>query len=96
MRVRYTPRARSDLRSILQFIDERSPKGAVNVKRAIQRTIELIAEFPEAGRVAGEEGIRVLPAGRYPYLIYWIVQGGEAWLVHIRDARRRPWQPQLS
>jgi plasmid stabilization system protein ParE len=48
MRVRYTPRARSDLRSILQYIDERSPRGARNVKRAIQRTIELIGEFPKA------------------------------------------------
>jgi toxin ParE1/3/4 len=91
MRVRYTPRARGDLRSVLQFIDERNPSGAVSVKRAIQKTIELIGEFPRAGRLAGEEGIRVLPAGRYPYLIYWTVQGGEAWLVHIRDARRRPW-----
>jgi toxin ParE1/3/4 len=91
MRVRCTPRARSDLRSILQYIDERGSRGALNVKRAIQRTIKLLGEFPESGRVSGEEGVRGLPAGRYPYLIYWTVEGGEAWLVHIRDARRRPW-----
>jgi toxin ParE1/3/4 len=63
MRVRYTPRARSDLESILQYIDARSPLGARNVKRTIQRTIELIAEFPEGGRRAGEQTVRVLPAG---------------------------------
>ena len=91
MRVRYTPRARSDLQSILQYIDERSPRGARNVKRAIQKTIELIGEFPEGGRRAGEQVTRVLPAGRYPYLIYWSVEAGEVWLIHIRDARRRPW-----
>jgi plasmid stabilization system protein ParE len=91
MRVRYTPRARNDLQSILQYIDERSPAGAQNVKRAIQRTIELIGEFPQGGRRIGEQGIRVLPAGRYPYLIYWTIETGEAWLVHIRDARRKPW-----
>ncbi len=90
MRVRYTPRARSDLQSILQYIDERSPRGARNVKRAIQKTIELIGEFPEGGRRAGEQTTRVLPAGRYPYLIYWSVEAGEVWLVHIRHARRRP------
>jgi len=37
MKVRYTPRARSDLQSMLQYIDERSPLGARNVKRSIQK-----------------------------------------------------------
>jgi len=63
MRVRYTPRARSDLQSILQQIDERSPLGARNVKRAIQKTIELVGEFPQGGRAAGVQATRVLPAG---------------------------------
>jgi len=44
MKLCYTPRALSDLQSIFQFIDERSPRGARNVKRAIQKTIELIGE----------------------------------------------------
>jgi len=91
VRVRFTPRARGDLESILQYIDVRSPLGARSVKRAIQKTIELIGEFPEGGRRAGEQTTRVLPAGRYPYLIYWSIEGGEAWIVHIRHARRRPW-----
>jgi plasmid stabilization system protein ParE len=92
MRVRYTPRARSDLQAILQYIDQHSPPGARKVKGAIQKTIELVGEFPEAGRRADEQGTRVLPAGRYPYLIYWTVEEGEAWILHIRHARRRPWQ----
>ena len=36
--------------------------GAENVKRAIQKTIELIGEYPEGGRTAGQQGTRVLPA----------------------------------
>jgi plasmid stabilization system protein ParE len=91
MKVRYTPRARSDLELILQYIDERSPVGARNVKRAIQRTIELIGEFPNGGRETGVEATRVLPAGRYPYLVYWTIEGGDAWVAHIRHGRRRPW-----
>ena len=92
MRVRYTPRARSDLQSILQYLDERNPRGARNVKRAIKNTIGLIGEFPESGRKSEIENVRVLPAGRYPYLIYWTVETNEVWLVHIRDGRRRPWK----
>jgi toxin ParE1/3/4 len=70
VRVRFTPRAGRDLEAILEYIDERSPRGARQVKRAIRKTIELIAEFPDSGRLAGEEAVRVLPAGRYPYLVY--------------------------
>lgn len=91
MKVRYTPRARSDLEAILAYIDERNPRGASNVKRTILKTIELIQEFPKGGRDSGEQQTRVLPAGRYPYLVYWSVEAGEIWIVHIRDARRRPW-----
>jgi plasmid stabilization system protein ParE len=66
-----------DLATILQYIDEHSPRGAENVKRAIRKTIELVGEFPEGGRLAGEEAIRVLPVGGYPYLIYWTFEAGE-------------------
>ena len=92
MRVRYTPRARSDLAAILTYLDRRSPQGAHNVKRSIRKTIELIGQFPLAGRRTGVQDTRVLPAGQYPYLIYWSVEAGEALLVHIRHAARRPWE----
>ncbi len=92
MRIRYTPRARSDLQSILQYIDERNPGAARSVKRALQNTIGLIGEFPQSGRPSEIDLVRVLPAGRYPYPIYWTVEATEVWLVHIRDGRRRPWK----
>jgi toxin ParE1/3/4 len=92
MRVRYTARARSDLQAIIQYIVDRSPTGARNVKLAIERIIELIEQFPEAGRRVDQQNARMLPAGRYPYLIYWTIEAGEAWIVHIRHASRRPWR----
>jgi plasmid stabilization system protein ParE len=49
VRVRFTPRARNDLAEILKYIDERSPRGAQNVKRAVRKAIELIGEFSEGG-----------------------------------------------
>jgi hypothetical protein len=30
----------------------------------MHKTIELIGQFPQAGRLAGEQGTRVLPVGR--------------------------------
>src|SRR5919108_2123568 len=92
MRVRFTPRARRDLAAILSYLDERSPQGARTVKRALQQTIDPIVQAPESGRRADVPDTRVLPAGRSPYLIYWTIERGEAWLVHIRHDARRPWQ----
>jgi hypothetical protein len=34
----------------------------------------------------------VLPTGRYPYLVYWIVENDEVRIVHIHDTRRQPWR----
>jgi toxin ParE1/3/4 len=93
MRVRYTPRSRGDVDAILAYIDLRNPQGARNVARAMRKTIALIGQFPRAGRLAGEQGTRVLPVGRYPYLIYWKVEDNEVWIVHIRHTARRPWDP---
>lgn len=91
MRVRLTPRAVSDLEHILSYIDQENRMGALNVKRAIRKTIELIGQYPHVGRLSGEEQSRVVPVGRYPYLVYWQVENGEVWVLHVRDGRRRPW-----
>ena len=92
MRVRYTQQARDDLEAIIEYLANQSPQGARNIKRTLDATVEVIGSFPNCGRLAGEDDVRVLPVGRYPYLIYWAVEDGEAWIVHIRDGRRKPWR----
>jgi plasmid stabilization system protein ParE len=92
MRVRYSSWALRDLSNILDFISERSAPGAQNVKRAIQRTIQLIGEHSEAGRRLGATEIRVLRVRRYPYLVYWTIEADEVWIIHIRHGARRPWR----
>jgi toxin ParE1/3/4 len=69
MIVRYTRRALGDLSRILDYLDERSPRGALNVKLAINRSINAIGESPGLGRPTGRGGTRGMPVGRYPYLI---------------------------
>jgi toxin ParE1/3/4 len=91
MRVRHTPQASGDLAAILRYLSEHSPHGMRNVKRAMDITERLIEQFPEGGRIS-ESGMRVLPVGRYPYLVYWTIEAGEAWIVDIRDGRRTPWR----
>jgi toxin ParE1/3/4 len=95
MRVRYTPRARDDIASILSYLELHSPQGARNVARAMRKTLELIGQFPQSGRPVEEFGIRVLRVGPYPYLIYWSAEADEVWVVHVRQRPAvpgiRPW-----
>lgn len=37
-------------------------------------------------------GVYELIVPRYPYKIYYRIERDEVWIVHIRDARRHPWQ----
>ncbi len=92
MRVRHTRRSYADVLAIFNYLDERSPQGARNVKRALKKAIELIGEYPHVGRRSGEQDTRVLQVGRYPYLVYWSVERDEILIVHIRHAARAPWK----
>jgi plasmid stabilization system protein ParE len=92
MKVRHTRRSRGDLVAILSYLEDRKPQGTRSVKRALKKAIELIGEYPNIGRPSGEQDTRVLPVGRYPYLIYWGVEADQVVIVHIRHAARKPWK----
>ena len=91
MRIRYAQRALSDRRSISEYLKERSPQGARNVQRSIVQAIRSLAGYPRLGRSTMVAEVRELTVPRYPYKVYYRIDGEEIWILHIRDARRRPW-----
>ena len=91
MKVRYTLRARDDLDAIYTYLEERAPVAAQSVKDLIERRIAGLADFPRMAPATDEAGIYELTIVRYPYKVYYEIAGDEVWIVHIRDARRRPW-----
>jgi toxin ParE1/3/4 len=91
MRVRYTTRAFLERETIFDYLEERSPKGALNVQRAIARTVRALEGYPRLGQVTNVADVRELTVPRYPYKIYYRVEGEEVLILHVRDARRRPW-----
>ena len=38
-----------------------------------------------------ESAVRELTIVRYPYKVYYQIEGDEIWVVHIRHTSRRPW-----
>jgi plasmid stabilization system protein ParE len=91
MKVRYTPRAQSDLDSIFSYPDDQAPNAALAVKNGIVRRIALLGTFPLLAHMSEMSGVHELTIVRYPYKVYYEVHNDEVWVLHIRDARRRPW-----
>lgn len=73
MRLVYAPRALRDIDEILAYIQARSPQGAGNVSRAIERAIDLTARNPYAGSSTDEPNLFRYPLGRYRYAVFYRV-----------------------
>ena len=93
MRIRYTLRARADLRAIRFYLLERNPRVALAVLTTIRRRIAWLADFPLMAPETDEPGVRALPIVRYPYRVYYEVLGDEVRILHVRHTRRQPWRP---
>lgn len=92
MKIRYTETALADLGELLSYLIERNPRAAATVGKAIEVTVGRIAALPESAPETDELGVRMAPAGRFPYLIFYTVAGNEVLIVRVlHGARRRPW-----
>jgi toxin ParE1/3/4 len=90
MRVRFTPRAFSDLEAIRTYIAENNPAAAGRVVALIEQIALRLGDFPESGQRSDELDARVVFSTRYPNRIYYRVASGEVLILHIRHAARRP------
>jgi toxin ParE1/3/4 len=93
MKVRYSETALRELDEIFAYIYERNRSAAVAVVDRIERLSSLIGEVPLIGHLTDEEGVRMMPVVRYPFLIFYAVSdiADEVVILHIRHAaRQRP------
>jgi toxin ParE1/3/4 len=92
VKVRYTPRAFADRELIFEYINQRNPRAAREVKAFIAKRIAGLGDAPVRHRMIAKLGVRALYLGRYPYIVYYRVGRDEIAIVHIRHVARRPWQ----
>lgn len=93
MKLQYSSRARADLRSIANYLREHAPELTRPVVQTIQEQIGQLREHPYLGRPAAELPLRVLTINRYPYLVYYSIDGEMISIVHVRHQRRAPFDP---
>ena len=77
MKLRFTPRAASDLRAISAYLRERDPAAALRVRSAISDGLRALVQFPRLGRQQREPGVRKFVTRRYSYLIFYAVEDAD-------------------
>ena len=93
MKVRYTATAAADLDDILSYLARRNPKAAADVLASIEATVSRIAKFPNSAQATDEPSVRMAPAGRFPYLVFYTLTEDEVWIIRVlHGARLRPWE----
>lgn len=84
---------RADIERIYRYLHERSPKGAVNVLRAINAGAQFIAENPQASQRTDNPIVRVKIVRRYRYRIFYrTIDHRTVEILHVRHTSRRRWE----
>uniref|UniRef100_Q07V92 Plasmid stabilization system n=1 Tax=Rhodopseudomonas palustris (strain BisA53) TaxID=316055 RepID=Q07V92_RHOP5 len=92
MRIRWSETAFNELEDILAFISERNRPAAAAVARRILDRTQLLGEFPLAGHVTNESGVRALSVVTYPFVIYYAIDhvAGEVVVLNVRHTAQEP------
>lgn len=91
--LRLSTRSTADLADIRDYLVPLSPRGAENVRLALEATLDLLCDFPGMGHVTDIPDIRMMPVRRYGYLIYYTMTSNRLVIVHIRHGARSPATP---
>lgn len=92
MKLHLTVAAATQIAEINFYLVQRSPRGARNVQRAIDRTFSQLTEFPFLGRRQRAAGVRKIGVGQYPYNVYYTadVDANEVVIIAVRHTSRAP------
>jgi toxin ParE1/3/4 len=91
MKVVFTAAAQSDLRDIGEWLATRYPLLAPQVERRIRDVVARIGRWPESAPPSSGGDVRVVPAGRYPYKVFYRLRDDTVEILHIHHAARESW-----
>lgn len=93
MKICYTETALVEVNEIFAYLSERNVAAAKRVVARVERTIQNLRDFPEMAQAADEVGARRMPVGRFPFIVFYSIEGDEVVILHVRHgARRWPWE----
>ena len=93
LKLRYTINAAAELEAVLASINDKSPKGAQRIKQRLQDVVELLLQYPAAGRLTNKRQLRRITAFPYPFVIFYRDEGADIIIHAVRHSSRRPLSP---
>jgi len=92
MKVVYTDAALRDLDDITNWLTAHYPGLGAAVERRLRIVVAHVARWPQSMRPSAHRpGVRVASLGRFPYKIFYRVNGEAVEILHIHHAAREPW-----
>ena len=82
--------AEVELDAAMTWYNERRQGLGLELHAEVQIVLETIGRSPSQGWKYGEDGYRVLPVNRFPYLVYYLEADDHIWVAAIAHQRRRP------
>lgn len=90
MKVVYTDEALRDINDILSWLATNYPAVAPAVGQRIEGVVSRIARWPQSARVVpARSGVRAIPLGRYPYVIFYRINANTVEILHVHHAARQ-------
>lgn len=85
----FDPPAENEYLDALQYYEKEGEMGAA-FEEAVRRGIDFILQHPEASPVVTREGGRKRVLGRFPYSLYYSIEGSLILIHAVAHQRRRP------
>jgi addiction module RelE/StbE family toxin len=89
MRIRWTPAAAADLKSIADYLEQHLPAFAHSTVDTIYQTIVSLKSMPNRGRHGREAGTRELVIPGLPYIVVYWIKDDSVEVLHIHHGARQ-------
>lgn len=90
MTPRWTAEAVADLEDVLDYIVARNPSAAAHVAMRIDHSVEVLTEFPRAGRHDSETGCYEWPVPGVPLLLIYTIETDVIDIIAVFHTSRDP------
>lgn len=94
MSVIWSPRAGKELQDIYEYVEARSPRGAIKVYTRIHEVVDFLEDNLYFGRPGYASGTRELVVTSTPYIVIYEVIGRDAHILRVVPPRLAP-RPRL-
>jgi toxin ParE1/3/4 len=74
LKIAWLPRALKDRDAQIDYIANENPKADLDQGDRIEQQIDMLADFPEAGRLGRKRGTREFVIGQTPFIVVYRVR----------------------